>query len=167
MPFMKGPAPIRRTLKYLEAGKVILRDRVKILSVNYNTKGDHHHGARNFVFWHLPQLQYKNPDVQIITFKNMTPTPFIRCFFDSGDEMIIDIDSRTKDEIIDHLVKVVCKSEELLAAEALAKEKKDNPANFGFGCDKHCICDIPGQIPCPAVVPVPSHMRGKNIFAKD
>ncbi|GLH16373.1 Uncharacterized protein GBIM_20654 [Gryllus bimaculatus] len=144
MPFMKGPAPIRRTLKYLEAGKVILRDRVKIFSVNYNTKGDHHHGASYVKL------------VVIVSF-----------IADSGDEMIIDIDSRTKDEIIDHLVKVVCKSEELLAAEALAKEKKDNPANFGFGCDKHCICDIPGQIPCPAVVPVPSHMRGKNIFAKD
>ena len=36
---------------------------------------------RNFVFWKLPQLQYKNPAIQVVTFKNMTPSPFIRCYF--------------------------------------------------------------------------------------
>lgn len=36
---------------------------------------------RDFVFWYLPQVQYKNPNVQVIAFKNMTPTPFIRCFY--------------------------------------------------------------------------------------
>lgn len=46
MPFMKGAAPIRRTLKYLESGKIIFRDRVKIFSINYNTSGDHNQGAR-------------------------------------------------------------------------------------------------------------------------
>lgn len=37
--------------------------------------------CRDFVFWYLPQVQYKNPNVQVIAFKNMTPTPFIRCFY--------------------------------------------------------------------------------------
>lgn len=46
MPFMKGPAPIRRTLKYLESGKLIFKDRVQVLSINYNSKGKHHEGAR-------------------------------------------------------------------------------------------------------------------------
>ena len=46
MPFMKGPSPIRRTLKYLEAGKLILKDKISIFLVNYNTDGDHHAGAR-------------------------------------------------------------------------------------------------------------------------
>lgn len=50
---------------------------------------------------------------------------------------------------------------ELLAAEAKLAQKHDNPANIGVGCGKHCICDIPGQIPCPAIVPLPNHMRGK------
>lgn len=53
------------------------------------------------------------------------------------------------------------KRRELLAAEAKLAQKHDNPANIGVGCDKHCICDIPGQIPCPAIVPLPNHMRGK------
>lgn len=81
--------------------------------------------------------------------------------------MVIDADSRSKDEILDHLVKVVGKSEELLNQESIALEKKDNPANFGVGCDKNCICIIPGQLPCPGIVPLPYHMRVKSLFTKD
>lgn len=36
---------------------------------------------REFCFWYLPQIQYKNPYVQLMTLKNMTPSPFIRCFY--------------------------------------------------------------------------------------
>lgn len=48
MPFMKGKAPIRRSLNYLNAGKIVLKERIKVFSVNYNTFGDHHDGARFF-----------------------------------------------------------------------------------------------------------------------
>lgn len=43
---MKGKAPVRRTLQYLEAGKLVLKDQIKIFSINYNTHGAHHEGAR-------------------------------------------------------------------------------------------------------------------------
>lgn len=45
---MIGKAPIRRTLKYLNAGKLVLKENVKIFSVNYNTTKayEHHDGAR-------------------------------------------------------------------------------------------------------------------------
>lgn len=36
---------------------------------------------RDFVFWYVPQIQYKNPNIQIVSFKEMTPSPFIRCFY--------------------------------------------------------------------------------------
>lgn len=75
--------------------------------------------------------------------------------------MLIDIDSKTNDDIIKHLIEVVGKSKEQLGAEAKAAEKKDNPANFGVGCFRSCMCEIPGQVPCPGVVPLPFHMRGK------
>lgn len=55
---------------------------------------------------------------------------------------------------------------EVLKAEAVAKEKKDNPANFGYGCDRPCVCVLPGQIPCPGTCPLPKHMRGKYIYQK-
>ncbi|CAH1987651.1 unnamed protein product [Acanthoscelides obtectus] len=161
MPFMKGPAPIRRTLKYLGAGNLVLKDQIKIFTINYNVSGIHHHGTRDFVFWYLPQIQYKNPHVQISTLKNMTPTPFIRCFYETGDEMLIDTFGRTKEEINEHLVKTVGKTKEVLAAETVAKEKKDNPANFGVACERHCICEVPGQVPCPGTCPLPKSWRGK------
>ncbi|GAB0090195.1 Probable 28S ribosomal protein S25, mitochondrial [Sergentomyia squamirostris] len=161
MPFMKGRAPVRRTIQYLTAGKLVFKKQVKIFSINYNTFGEHHKGARDYVFWDLPQLQYKNPNVQIVSLKNMTPSPFIRCYFENGKDIIIDIDSKSKDEINSHLIEVLGKSKEILEEEARLAEKKDNPANFGYGCVKPCICGIPGQIPCPGVVPLPHHMRGK------
>jgi small subunit ribosomal protein S25 len=118
------------------------------------------------VFWTLPQLQYKNPAIQVVTFKNMTPTPFIRCYYENGNQILIDIDSKTNDEIVNHLMKVVGKSQDVLAAEALAAEKKDNPANFGVGCSRKCMCEIQDQIPCPGVCPLPKFMRGKYILYK-
>lgn len=81
--------------------------------------------------------------------------------------MLIDVDSRGKDEIMEHLIKVVGKSQETLAKEAIMREKKDNPANFGYGCEKSCMCTIPGQLPCPSVVPLPNHMRGKFKYNYD
>lgn len=50
----------------------------------------------------------------------------------------------------------------ILKQELLALEKKENPANFGYLCSKHCMCQIIGQVPCPSVVPVPKSWRGKT-----
>ena len=59
------------------------------------------------------------------------------------------------------LVKTLGKKKATLAAEALASEKKDNPANFGRKCERYCICNQSGQVPCPALVPLPKFWRGK------
>lgn len=81
--------------------------------------------------------------------------------------MLIDIDSQSKESILQHLIKVIGKSKEVLIEEGIAKEKKDNPANFGIGCKKSCICEVPGQVPCPGVVPLPYHMRGKQFLKRN
>ncbi|XP_053990494.1 probable 28S ribosomal protein S25, mitochondrial [Hylaeus volcanicus] len=162
MPFMIGLAPIRRTLPYLETGKLVLKEMIQIFSINYNTHGLNHQGVRDFVFWNLPQIQYKNPSVQVITFKNMTPTPFIRCYYDDGKTMLIDVDNRNKEDIMEHLIKVVGKSEEILRQESISKEKRESSANFGIGCPRSCICVVPNQVPCPGTVPLPYHMRNKT-----
>nr|CAG4645183.1 EOG090X0FQ5 [Leptodora kindtii] len=166
MPFMKGAAPIRRTLQYLESSNLVLRDRIQIFSVNYNTTGENHEGARQFVFWNLPQLQYKNPAIQVATFKNMTPSPFIQCFLDDGDQILLDIDWKTKEEIIQRVKRITCKTDEILHLEKQTASMTDNPANFGAKCGRHCMCEIPGQVPCPAVVPLPRSWRGKFKFQK-
>uniref|UniRef100_A0A671FQL6 Small ribosomal subunit protein mS25 n=1 Tax=Rhinolophus ferrumequinum TaxID=59479 RepID=A0A671FQL6_RHIFE len=77
---MKGRFPIRRTLQYLGQGDVVFKDSVKVMTVNYNTHGELGEGARKFVFFNIPQIQYKNPWVQIVMFKNMTPSPFLRFY---------------------------------------------------------------------------------------
>lgn len=46
MPFMIGKEPIRRTIKYLEAGKLVLKNSIQIFSVNYNTHGEQSSGMR-------------------------------------------------------------------------------------------------------------------------
>lgn len=167
MGFLIGEAPIRRTLKYLNAGKIVFKDKIKIFSINYNYKAENHRGAKEFVFWHFSQIQYKNPTVQLQVFKNLTPSPFITTYLENGSELLIDIDNRSKDEILNHVIKVLGKSDEVLREEAIAREKKDNPANFGFKCEKHCICQIPGQVPCPGLVRLPDFMRGKKIHGQN
>uniref|UniRef100_A0A8C6BI78 Small ribosomal subunit protein mS25 n=1 Tax=Monodon monoceros TaxID=40151 RepID=A0A8C6BI78_MONMO len=77
---MKGRFPILRTLQYLGQGDIVFKESVKVMTVNYNTHGELGEGARKFVFFNIPQIQYKNPWVQIMMFKNMTPTPFLRFY---------------------------------------------------------------------------------------
>lgn len=107
MPFMKGRAPIRRTLEYLNAGKLVLKDKIKIFSVAYNITGQNNTGATEFVFWYLPQIQYRNPHVQVATLKNLTPSPFVKCYFDDGRKILVDIDNKSKEDILEHLIRTV------------------------------------------------------------
>lgn len=49
MPFMIGPNPVLRTWKYLESGKIYLKDRIKIFIIHYCTGRNYyprHQGAR-------------------------------------------------------------------------------------------------------------------------
>lgn len=59
---------------------VVFKDSVKVMTVNYNTNGEMGKIARKFVVFNIPQIQYKNPWVQIMLFKNMTPSPFLRFY---------------------------------------------------------------------------------------
>lgn len=168
MPFMRGAAPIRRTLKYLEQGQLVFKNNVKIIAINLNPDHPSSKGTKDFVFWHFAQMQYKNPEVQICVFHDMTPSPFMQVFFDSGKKLVLDVDNQNKDTILSQVRKIFCKTDETLQQEALAKEKKNNPANFGYMCEHECICEIPGQIPCTRWVTPPKEQRGKyRIEGKD
>ncbi|KAK7102505.1 small ribosomal subunit protein mS25-like [Littorina saxatilis] len=168
MPFMKGRAPVRYTLRFLEAGRLVLKDNVSIFALNYNTGQRPSKGAYHFAFWHLPQLQYKNPGVQFLVFKNMTPSPHLKVYFENGKTLLSQLDSQPKDDILQHVKDVFCKSESQLLEETLAREKKSNPANFGHGCLRECMCEIPGQVPCTLWVVPPKELRGKHyLYGKD
>ncbi|XP_059188265.1 28S ribosomal protein S25, mitochondrial [Centropristis striata] len=161
---MKGRFPIRRTLEYLQKGDIIFKNRVKIMTVNYNTSGELSEGARKFVFFSIPQIQYKNQWVQIMMFKNMTPSPFLKFYLDDGEQVLVDIEGKNLKEISQHVKKILGKSEEVLQAEALAKMQASNPANFGPRkyCLRECMCEVEGQVACPGTTPLPKDMTGKH-----
>lgn len=56
---------------------------------------------------------------------------------------------------------------EQIQAEKIAAQKKENPSIFGVGSARTCICMVPGQLPCPGVVKLPDHMRGKHKWNKE
>ncbi|XP_042306896.1 28S ribosomal protein S25, mitochondrial isoform X2 [Sceloporus undulatus] len=134
---MKGRFPIRRTLEYLRQGEVLFKDSVKI--------------------------QYKNPWLQIVMFKNMTPSPFLKFYLDTGEQVLVDIEEKTNKEIIQHIKKILGKTEETLQTEAQEKMKLRHPATFGPRKYhlRECMCEIEGQVPCPGRVPLPKEMTGK------
>ncbi|KAK7884875.1 hypothetical protein WMY93_027998 [Mugilogobius chulae] len=160
---MKGRFPIRRTLQYLQKGDIIFKNRVKIMTVNYNTNGDLSEGARKFVFFNIPQIQYQNPRVQIMMFKNMTPSPFLKFYLDDGEQVLVDVEGKDHKQISQHVKKILGKSEDTLQAEAEVKMQASNPANFGPKkyCLRECICEVEGQVPCPGTKPLPKEMTGK------
>ena len=44
--------------------------------------------------------------------------------------------------------------------DAEKEEETLNPANFGPEFARHCICEVPGQVPCPGFRPLPKSMKG-------
>ena len=166
MPFMKGPAPWRRTLQYLERGSLVFKDKVKIMSINYHETLPESEGLRRFIFWNLAQVQYKNPHVQCVQFKNQTQEPFITIYQhdvqqDALNKIYINCYKRTQQDILDWCVKMVGKSK-----EQLAKEAATNPTNFGRTCTRYCICEVEGQVACPSFKPLPKFMTGKYKMQK-
>ncbi|XP_036036786.1 28S ribosomal protein S25, mitochondrial-like [Onychomys torridus] len=160
---MKGRFPICRTLQYLGLGDVVFKESVKVMTVNYNTQGELGEGARKFVFFNIPQIQYKNPWVQIMLFKNMTPSPFLRFYLDSGEQVLVDVEAKSNKEIMEHIKNILGKKEETLREEELEKQRHSHPANFGPPkyCLRECMCEVEGQVPCPGLVPLPKEMTGK------
>ncbi|XP_077369297.1 small ribosomal subunit protein mS25 [Festucalex cinctus] len=160
---MKGRFPIRRTLQYLQNGDIIFKPRVKVMTVNYNTQGELSDGARKFVFFNIPQIQYKNPWVQIMMFKNMTPSPFLRFYLDDGEQVLVDVEGKDHKDIAQHVRTILGKSQAVLDGEEQARLQASNPANFGPAkyCLRECICEVDGQVPCPGTTPLPKEMTGK------
>ncbi|XP_029291690.1 small ribosomal subunit protein mS25 [Cottoperca gobio] len=160
---MKGRFPIRRTLEYLQKGDIVFKNKVKIMTINYNTHGELSDGARKFVFFNIPQIQYKNQWLQLMMFKNMTPSPFLKFYLDNGEQVLVDVEGKDHKQISKHVKMILGKSEEVLEAEAQSKMQESNPANFGPKkyCLRECICQVEGQVPCPSTTPLPKEMTGK------
>ena len=167
MPFKKGPAAWRRTFDYLNKGKLVFREKVKVMSVNYHETAPESEGLRGFVFWHLAQIKYKNPQVQCVQLKNIVPSPYITFYTigaqkgDTIQSVIFNCYKKNQAEILDHCRELYGKTD-----KEIEQEQQRNEANFGDGCSRFCICQVEGQIACPRWKPLPHFMRGKYSYMK-
>lgn len=111
---------------------------------------DVHSGIRELFYWNIDSIQYVNPNVQIVRFMDSNPIPFIRCWLDNGEDILFDCDSKSREEIMDQLIKILGKSSKDIENEKLKnlESEKENPAIFGFGKERFCMCEIEGQVPC-------------------
>lgn len=174
--FMRGAAPWRNTLAYLESGSIIFRPMVKVFTMNYTLDKPDADGLRRFIFWHLAQIQYKNPTVQCVQFKNTTPTPFVSFYLSrpelenqpsettqDDDYEIIHMDcyKKTSNEIHDSIRRVMGKSELQQRIDSELTARLENPANFGKDCAHYCMCTVYGQMSCPGKKKLPEFLRGK------
>lgn len=119
-----------------------------------------YYNNREFYFWNVPQIQYMNPSVQIVRFLDKTPHPFIRCWLIDGTDVIFDCDSQNKEDILARLVRTIGKTQEMIASE-MVQASTDNAAIFGVDRKRFCMCEVPGQCPCPSVIKLPKPLRGK------
>uniref|UniRef100_UPI00358DDE5F small ribosomal subunit protein mS25 n=1 Tax=Myxine glutinosa TaxID=7769 RepID=UPI00358DDE5F len=159
---MKGRYPVTRTLQYLREGDVVLKTMVKVMTVNYQNRSEASAGARNYITFKVPQIQYKNPRVQIVMFRNITPSPFLCFYLDNGEQIMLDVEGKTFMEIHERVQALVGRSQEDIQASETKQEM--NTANFGprvHNCLRRCICEVPGQVPCPSLVELPKATRGK------
>ena len=74
----------------------------------------------------MPRVQFHNPKMQILTFLNQTPTPFVTCYLKGSQgpysrkmdndlkEIHFDVEGQTKEEILERLQTTLGKSEEEL-----------------------------------------------------
>lgn len=141
-------------------------DPIRVMEVQYHLHGrnyqtreekkqDYFNGLREFYFWELPRIQYKNPNLQIVRILNKMPTPYIRFWYDDGRDIIIDCFNQSHLDILQRVIEVAGKSKERLELEETVRkevEGEDNPALFGYNRERYCACEVPGQHPCPGVI---------------
>ncbi|THD19449.1 28S ribosomal protein S25 mitochondrial [Fasciola hepatica] len=153
MPFLKGGRlAITRTRKYLESGRIILQDSVKIITIHHVPGKKISEGCDELIKWFLPPLQFKNPKVQILTLKNMCPTPFIQVFLNNQEELVIDCSYRTHVDINKHLNEVLGTSLHSTVSSTMDILNVNHPGNFGTKYQRQCICEVYGQVPCSSQV---------------
>ncbi|KAE9549605.1 hypothetical protein FO519_007179 [Halicephalobus sp. NKZ332] len=162
MPFMRGAMPLRRTLFYLNQGKVVLRDDVSVLVVGYHGRPQpEQQGTRDFVFWHWAQLQYKNPHLQLVKKKDFVITPFAMAILKDGREVLFDFEGKSKEEVEDTLQTTLGKTPLVRRREFLERMQDHNPAEFGVTCKRQCLCEVQGQQPCTSLLLAPKYVKGK------
>lgn len=116
MPLRKRRYPVgkfdhRRTIEFLSRGKLHLKDSVKVITISYKTGDPLSAGLREFLKEKIPQIQYKNPSVQILPLKNQGKFPCINVYHNNDHKTLIDCDAKGSNEIFQELCELAGKSE--------------------------------------------------------
>nr|XP_022299384.1 28S ribosomal protein S25, mitochondrial-like [Crassostrea virginica] len=169
MGLMRGRAPIRRTIGYLKSSQLFLKPNLKIMMSNIIPNHPASYGLQEFIFWHLPQLQYKNQRVQFLTFRCISPTPYIQLINVHGESLAMDCYGQSKEDIFKEFSTSFCYPKQDIERISQIRDrqmygadiKNSRPEKFGPQYRRNCICLVEGQVPCPAFEKLPKEMRGK------
>lgn len=145
----------RKRLEFLASGKLHLKDSVNTITFSYTTSDKSCIGLRQFISKELPPIQYKNPEVQMVLFKNAHhyKFPAVKIYYRNGRCVMLDVEGKQPDAILAELTAIAGKTEEQMLKAQRALEY--NPSHFGDARrGRLCICEIPGQVPCPAKIPI-------------
>ncbi len=81
---MRGRYAITKTKWWLERGPILIPD-VAAINLEYNKPSVDEYGlskgAHIYNTFYIPQLRYKNPNVQVDVRTNMTAVPFMQIYF--------------------------------------------------------------------------------------
>jgi len=160
----KGSVPLTQSAKYLESDPLHFRNSVQVMLAHFNEAQISSEGLKQFCVWTIPQIQYQNPNIQINILKGMTPSPWLQFFLhdphtEVEETVLVDCYGKTREQISDHLKRVLGKTNKMLKREASLEAI--NPANFGYGCERWCFCEVDGQVPCPGREMIPLMKRWK------
>lgn len=142
-----------KRLEFLSNGKLYLKDSVKTIALSYETRGTPSNGLRQFISQKLPPIQFKNPNVQVVLFKNEAKFPNMKVYYNNGQKVMLDVEGKSAECIYNELSAVAGKTEAQIQRDL--RKAEYNPANFGDSRKgRFCICEVPGQVPCPSKVPL-------------
>lgn len=56
-------------------------------------------------------MQFKNPNVQVVLFKNRHPFPAISVYFSNGSKVMVTVEGKSPEKIMSELTAVAAKTE--------------------------------------------------------
>lgn len=104
-------AKYRRTLDFLSRGKLYLKHSVKVITISFNVVEPSSAGLRLFLKENVPQIQYKNPSIQILALKNTKRTPQINVYHNDDSTTLIDCEFKKNTRILNELTALAGKLE--------------------------------------------------------
>lgn len=101
----------RRSIDFLSRGRLYLKNSVNVITVYYNVVEPSSAGLRWLLKENIPRIQYKNPKVQIVAFKNTKHTPQINIYNSDDTRLRINCEFKKGERILAELTALAGKPE--------------------------------------------------------